>query len=934
MIKQLKIAALLVLPVMAVSCVAMQNDGTDSIDLAGEWRFTTDSTVWDKTIQLPGSMTSNGLGDDITVGTPWTGQVVDSSFFKSDSYAKYRADGNIKIPFWLQPEKYYKGAAWYSRDVEVPSDWEGQDLTLVLERPHWETRLWIDGKEVGTRNSLGAPHEYDLTGIITPGKHTLTLRIDNRINDIDPGPNSHSISDHTQGNWNGVVGELRLVKRPAVNIAHVDIYPDVKSGSVHVKTNIVNRNDDNAVVELSYKVNGQTVRNEMTVPSGTTVAETEIPMGKDVTLWDEFTPELYTLEASVADKATGAKHSVKERFGMRDIKVTDGRLTINGRPVFMRGTLDCAAFPLTGYPPTDKEEWVKIFSAIKAHGLNHVRYHSWCPPEAAFEVADEMGVYLEIECSSWANTTSSIGDGKPIDDYIIKESEAIVNAYGNHPSFCMMMYGNEPAGAHQGEYLTDFVDKWKTADKRRIYSSAGGWPTLPVNDFHSSPAPRIQGWGQELGSIINSKAPSTDYDWSSITGNSPQPYVSHEIGQWCVYPNFKEMGKYTGVMRPKNFEIFQETLGENAMGELADSFLLASGKLQTLCYKADIEAALRTKDFGGFQLLGLNDFPGQGTALVGTLDAFWEEKGYVTPQEYSRFCNPTVPLARMPKLIYSNTDTLKAALEVAHYGDEPIGEATVKCTLRGSDGRIVWSDSWKKHNIPLGNCIPLGEISVPLNSISGSERLNLAVSVDSNENDWNLWVFKAADDDKCPDDIYMTPVIDEKAVRELERGGKVLLSLKQGSLSSKMGGDIKIGFSSIFWNTAWTGGQAPHTLGLLCNPGHPALREFPTEYHSDYQWWDAMSHSGAIEYAALNPGIKPIVRVIDDWFKNRPLALVFEVKVGNGKLLVSGVDFWNDMENRLEARRLLGSLCRYMSSPAFEPSAAVEAEQLKMLTSE
>lgn len=201
----------------------------------------------------------------------------------------------------------------------------------------------------------------------------------------------------------------------------------------------------------------------------------------------------------------------------------------------------------------------------------------------------------------------------------------------------MMMYGNEPGGRRQKEYLTAFVKYWKNKDDRRIYCAAAGWPNLPVSDFLSDPKPRIQGWGQGLHSIINAQAPHTDYDWSDYSGRFEQPIVSHEIGQWCVYPNFKEIVKYDGVMRPRNFEIFQETLKDNGMEALADSFLMASGKLQTLCYKADIEAALRTKDFGGFQLLGLSDFPGQGTALVGVLDAFWEEKGYVSPEEYSRF---------------------------------------------------------------------------------------------------------------------------------------------------------------------------------------------------------------------------------------------------------------------------------------------------------
>ena len=417
-------------------------------------------------------------------------------------------------------------------------------------------------------------------------------------------------------------------------------------------------------------------------------------MKGDIKCWDEFSPSLYDLKLSVKDAESGETDVYTERFGFRDVKVVDGKLTINDRRLFLRGTLDCAVFPKTGFPPTDVESWKKIYTTCQQHGLNHVRFHSWCPPEAAFVAADEMGMYLEIECSSWANQSTTIGDGGDLDRFIWEESERIVREFGNHPSFCMMMYGNEPAGEGSNAYLTNFVTTWKERDARRLYCSGAGWPNLPVNDFLSDSNPRIQAWGQGVKSIINAQAPRTDYDWSEYVGRFQQPMVSHEIGQWCVYPNFKEMAKYDGVMRPRNFEIFQETLAENGMAHLADSFLLASGKLQALCYKADIEAALRTKDFGGFQLLGLSDFPGQGTALVGVLDAFWEEKGYIRPEEYRRFCNSTVPLLRLPKLIYTNKETVKGSLEVAHFGAAPLEVTSTAWTLKTKEGRLSLRASW------------------------------------------------------------------------------------------------------------------------------------------------------------------------------------------------------------------------------------------------
>lgn len=926
-----KFLPLLLVP-LAVSCASDK----DSIDLSGNWAFSTDSLSWNNNFILPGSTSTNNMGEDISLDTDWTGLIVDSSYFKNEMYERFRQEGNIKIPFWLQPDKYYKGTAWYMKEIDIPESWKGESMILVLERPHWQSEVYINGKLAGKGNSLGTPHRFDLTEHVTTGKNVLTVKIDNRINDIDPGVSSHSICDHTQTNWNGIAGQIALEKKPPVYIRYTEIHPDADKKEVRVNLKVFNSGDKSRDMKYMLKLStGETVEGIYSAAPGEDSFGVKINVESPIERWDEHNPALYSLETTLTDPATKQSDTRKERFGFRDLKAENGRLTINGRQIFLRGTLDCAAFPKTGFPPTDKESWIKEFQICKDYGLNHVRFHSWCPPKAAFEAADELGIYIEAECSSWPNQTVTLGDGKPIDNYIIEEGKRMLAEYGNHPSFCMMMSGNEPGGARHSEYLSELVSSWKAADPRRLYSTSGGWPNLPVNDFLSDPAPRIQGWGQELKSIINGKRPENSYDWSEYTGKFNQPMVSHEIGQWCVYPDFREIEKYDGVVKARNFEIFRETLSDNGLLQLADSFVLASGKLQTLCYKADIEAALRTKDFGGFQMLGLSDFPGQGTALVGILNAFWENKGYVTSSEFKEFCNSTVPLARMEKFIYSNTENLEADIEIAHYGQAPLmpGKATWK--LEDKSGNTVAEGSINHDEIGIGNCIEIGKIDTRLDAVTHPSQLQLAVNIGGYVNRWDIWVYPENTMKDVQDNlagIYMTDKLDKKAADILENGGTVLLSLKKGTLSEDFGGSIKAGFSSIFWNTAWTLGQAPHTLGILCSPEHSALKSFPTEYHSNYQWWDAMSNCGTIEYTKLSASLKPIVRVIDDWFTNRPLALIVEAKAGKGQILISGVDFWQDMENRPEARQLLISLSDYMNSSDFNPDTEVAISEIQKIT--
>jgi hypothetical protein len=929
--------------------ISCGKEESNEIDLSGSWTFkidTLDQGIGEKwfgkdfteIIQLPGSMAENDKGNDVTVHTEWTGKIVDTTWFSDEKYAKYRKEGNVKIPFWLQPEKHYIGAAWYQKEIKIPTEWSGKHIKLTLERPHWETQVWVDDQHIGMQNSLGTAHIYDLTNFLKTGKNIISIRVDNRVKDVHPGENSHSISDHTQSNWNGIVGKITLNATAPVIIDNVKLYPDVENKKVRLLTQVKNFSGKAQKCQLVVKAVGlgennhshEQVVQEIEVDTDGQF-EIDYPMGESFLLWDEFNPNLYTMELSL--KSLSGTYNEKVDFGMREFKVEGKRFTINDRPVFLRGTLECAIFPKTGYPATDIAEWKRILNICKDHGLNHMRFHSWCPPEAAFKAADELGVYLQVEASSWANGKgSNLGDGNAIDEWLYKEAEDILEVYGNHPSFVMMAYGNEPGGKNQNEYLRKFVGHFKAKDSRRVYTGGAGWPFLENLDYYNNHGGRIQGWGQELKSIINSEPPQTLFDFRDTIQNTPMPYVSHEIGQWCVYPNFKEIEKYTGVLKAKNFEIFQETLGENHMGHLADSLLLASGKLQALCYKADIEAALRTKDFAGFQLLDLHDFPGQGTALVGVLDPFWEEKGYISPEEYKRFCNETVPLARLKKRVFHNNEILEASIEVAHFGEKAMENPACSWELANGSGKVVAQGSFSRSAIALDNGLKLGDIGVDLSGMEKAQKLTLTVKVTDFSNSWDVWVYPSIKE-KIGDSeqIRIVDKLDTNTISFLKNGGKVLLNIDKGSVKPEKGGDIGIGFSSIFWNTAWTRGQKPHTLGILCNPVHPALSEFPTEYHSNWQWWDAMSHSNAIVLDEFSPELNPIVRVIDDWFKNRRLALVFEAKVGKGKLIVSGIDLHSNLKNRPEAQQLLYSLKKYMASVEFDPAVELDANSIKGL---
>ncbi|MDR1937684.1 MAG: beta-galactosidase, partial [Tannerellaceae bacterium] len=886
------------------------------------------NTAFGDPITLPGSLQEQGYGNDVDINTPWTGQIVDSSWYKAPEYAKFREKGNVKVPFWLNPVKHYTGVAWYRKEINVPSGWKGKNIFLELERTHWETTLYVDGNAVGSQDALSTPHRYELAGI-KPGKHRLTLRVDNRVN-IPVGVNAHSVSDHTQSNWNGLTGKLSLVAKPQVYIDDVQVYPDVANKKAKVKVGLKGKtNAGKAGLSLQLETLqgeavGEPVSLDVEALNGETALEATLDAGEDILLWSEHTPDLYRLKTSVV--SAGEKDERYTRFGFRKFESAGTRFHVNGQPVFLRGTLECCIFPLTGYPSMDSTYWEKIYRTCKAFGLNHVRFHSWCPPEVAFDVADRVGIYLQVECAAWA----TVGNGGYLDEWFYAESDRILKEYGNHPSFCMLVYGNEPGGKNQIPYLSGLVDYWKKKDDRRVYSSAAGWPYIANADYWSTPDPRIQAWGGGLRSIINAQPPRSDYDFAGII-KPDMPTVSHEIGQWCVYPNFNEIQKYTGVLKAKNFEIFKETLEDNRMGDLADDFLYASGKLQTLCYKADIEAALRTPGFAGFQLLDLHDFPGQGTALVGVLDAFWDTKGYVDAEAYSMFCNQTVPLVRFPKMLWLNNERMNVPVEFAHFGKEPLKNAPVVWTVTAPDNRLIGKGSFTK-DLPLGNCIPAGNIDVSFEQIKEATQLLVTVQIENTscKNQWNIWVYPARKS-TVENQPHIAYGFDDSVVERLNRGESVLLISPKGKVLPGKGGNIAVGFSGIFWNTAWTRNQAPHTLGILCDSGHPALSSFPNEGYSDYQWWDIVSDCDAMLLDDFPADFRPIVYLIDDWFKNRRLGLLFEARVGKGKLMVCSSDIQANLAARPAASQFRQSLLEYMASDKFNPQKEVQPELIKGL---
>ena len=897
-----------------------------TLNLAGEWRFALDRDdagireQWflrdlDGRIRMPAALQERGYGDEVSAHTDWTATLYDKLWYLKPQYRKYVQPGNVKIPFFLQPDRRYVGAAWYQREIDVPAAWAGRRVALTLERPHWETQVWLDGRQVGSNNSLSAPHVYTLPYGLAAGRHRLSIRVDNRMI-VDVGLDAHSVTDHTQGNWNGIVGRIELSSSSPVWIEDARVFPDVGKRSALIRVKIGNSTGKAAAGALS--AGPRSVRVEWDEKGG--AAEIEVPLAGSAEPWDEFNPVLQRLEVRLEGGQADDRRQLV--FGLRQIGTEGLHFTINGRRTFFRGTLECAIFPRTGYPPTDVESWRRIIRICKEYGLNHIRFHSWCPPEAAFVAADELGFYYQVECGMWVRRAGSVlGKGKSNDKWLYDESERIVQAYGNHPSFTMLVHGNEPTA--DLNFLAAWVKYWKERDPRRLYSSATGWAMTGENQFHATMAVpgrdqlRVRGIGGWNG-----------LDYREALQGATVPIVSHEIGQFASYPDYGQIAKYTGWMKPRNFEIFRDSLEEHGMPAQDREFVTASGRLQTLCYKEEIEAALRTPGLGGFQILDLHDFPGQGTALIGVLDAFWDSKGYVTPAEYRRFAGPTVPLARLPKRTWTVDETLNAEVEISHFGPAPLQNPVAMWSLSSRDGKTVAAGEFPARTIPLGNGTTLGKVTLGLSRLAAPAEYRLTVSLKNTsfENDWLVWVYPAAVEVTAPAGVTVASWFDDAVRARLDAGGRILLF----SASQHPWGDPPTSFTPVFWNLQMFPRWKEQTLGILCDPRHPVFAHFPTKSHSEWNWAEILNQSRAMVLDSLPRGLRPLVQVIDDWNRNRRLGLIFECRAGRGSLLVCSADL-PELILQPAARQLYRSLLDYAAGDRFHPEMTLTYEQIGRL---
>jgi len=808
----------------------------------------------------------------------------------------------------------------------------GKRTFLEVERARC-LKLLIDDQPIPEfmPSSLDTPYIYEVTGLLD-GEHEITLLSDNSYKALphDAIVYSSTATDETQTNWNGILGYIRLREEDSCFISDIRVYPTLKEADIAVLV----QSDVPRTITLSLASDALLCTNERTTQVA--AGENELwfrgcSFKEDITCWDLEAGFLYTMSASLLPSDSESKKSVQ--FGIRTFSDPGiGKLALNGRTIFLRSEANCAVFPETGYPPMTVEEWTKVLHQYRAYGVNCMRFHSYCPPDAAFTAADRIGMLMQPELSHWNPNDAFESDESY--HYYRRELIQIITYLANHPSFVMLTFGNELQAGNLGHSrMKELLKLARSIDATRLYANGsnlhyGHTDCEQESDFCTEQShfdKALRGTFAEMKGYINEQYPNarTNYNASmeALRETYKKPVFGFEVGQFEVLPDFEELSLFKGISEPVNYRVILDRVIEKGLLSEWNSYVEATGELSKLCYREEIEAAMRTKDFSGISLLGLQDFPGQGTALVGMMNSHLEPKPYAfaSPSAFEAFFRDRLPLILLDRYTYYEGEEFDVPVLFANYGKTDI-EGIPTYELKGH------THSFKGQLEPVqclvGTLTSIGTIHLHLPKSDISEKYELSVQLNGNQNTYPLWVYKDVHS-SCPASVYQTATFNEQTIDILKKGGIVYLSPK--STKEAMEHSIQAQFSTDFWSVG-TFTKQEGGMGQLIDTSHRIFQNFPTESHTNWQWWIMASQRAFV----LPKKMKAIVTEMDSYATLRPMAQLFECNCLNGKILISSFGL-QDLQQYPEAKALLHSLYTYMDSDAFLPVETMTPEEIAIL---
>ena len=826
----------------------------------------------------------------------------------------------------------YVGEAVFSRDIDIQIS-RGNRAVMTVERAKKLT-LFVNGKEIEPLNgaNITTAYMWDITEALTENGAThIEIVSDNSYQGwpAEDIINSSASTDETQINYNGLLGELSIKEEGTSYILRQVVLPQLDaSGRLQVKLELINENDGEALIVVkSDCLQNNSEKTAVELRKGRQEISLLLQVKDDIKLWDEYEGNLY--EANIClQSAEGIMDEKFITFGIRSFKAVEDRLELNGRPVFLRSEASCGLFPEEGHEPMTVEAWKQVLATYKSYGVNHVRFHSHTPPQAAFFAADEMGILMSPELSCWNPKNAFEADNAY--EYYLTEILEIVRAYGSHPSFVTLTLGNELQCADECIHkMGQLLKAARAIDSTRLYAIGsncwyGAKGVDKYSDFYTSSGcdgadlrgtfaaeegEHVQGRaGNNLGGCINNMYPNNTHDLSeginAVRKHRVLPVFGFEVGQFEVLPDFDQIDEYKGATRALNIQMVKDKKEEAGIDDdTYKAMVEATGELALLAYKKEVELAMMTEGMSGISLLGLQDFTGQGTALVGMLDAHLKSKPYdfAKPERFAQFFKPVLPILLLPKYTFFKDETLSAKVLLCNFSKETVA------------------------GVEPGQRKIIDEINVDFAEVEGNTRIDLELDYEGHTNSYPIWIYDVPRKVEAPEGVYVAEALDEAAVDILDKGGSVFLSPKDAASAFKA---IKAcHFTTDFWSKGTFPAQDGE-MGQFIRNAHPIFDDFPTDMFTNYQWWP-MATSYAVE---VPRGLVPIITQMDSFDRLRHMAQLFEVRIGLGRLMISTMELTKDSKASYpEVQALLQSIYKYMESDEFTPKNEIDIENIVQL---
>ncbi|WP_168119857.1 sugar-binding domain-containing protein [Paenibacillus sp. HB172176] len=828
---------------------------------------------------------------------------------------------DTSLPFLL-------GAGWYKKQFVAGADWPNGTVTLHVGGVSLEAWVWLNQQWIGHHVGHQTPFEMRLGEHIKPGGvNELLIVVANTREDII-GCSIRGFAGKSAGIYRSV--SLKVAGQVRISDCYIHAGKGRKSLSWEVGLE-----GDTTVEELDLDWEVSEQWSGKVVASGRQAAkpgnEKWTTDSFDMKEWSDRQPLLYRIKL-ILRHGQDILDKHEQSFGLRTIERSGIHLRLNGKPVMLRGLTDHAYFPETCTPQTDIHFYRMTLKKLLQLGFNWIRFHTWAPPEECLQAADELGMMLQVEAAN---------------GFTESEWLDILRICRKHPSVVVYCCGNEVA---LDDKMLAYLERMKNhlislvpdalfnpieglrSIEYEIDETAEGYVTEPF-PHNSKRLERLK----TMADVLSPHGAKFRFSYHSMSADElemkrdfqvyERPFLIHELGINDTYLNLDLEHRYEGTrIGTSLYSEAREYIEEMGLLHMASIYYQHSCRWMLQVVKNTIENARKNSYITGYDLLGAIDCHWHRTGYpVGLLNEFYELKPGLTAEKLLQFNGESVLLANCGH--YRNIvggESLNLTLSASLYGQEALRGGHLSWVLRGEDHTIYARGNRQIGFVDNGQVTEVAKVTVLAPELTVPRKLIFEASLTGGDyqvnNAWEYWAFPSLDmcDQEISSNTRVLDKLDEESIAFMAGGGNVLL----------VGSGPFVSLPTTF--QIMTGGRVQGNNATVIRE-HPIFDQFPHEGFCDWQFYRMVEGAETIVFDDISIPFDPIVEFVSGYKMIRKQSSLFELTVGEGRLLVCTLQI---DEDDCGARFLYHHMLQYIDSGKHVPAKSAVPEALRTLIAE